>query len=83
MSRNRVPELCGSSNADSATRMLGPMVAAGPNGGGKTTFIRAVATLLWPDSGELRVAGFNAATEPRRVRQVRAWPASTRRSSRR
>jgi ABC-2 type transport system ATP-binding protein len=42
----------------------------GPNGAGKTTFISAVATLLRPDSGELRVAGFDAATEPRRVRQV-------------
>ena len=29
----------------------------GPNGAGKTTFISAVATLLKPDSGELRVAG--------------------------
>jgi ABC-2 type transport system ATP-binding protein len=42
----------------------------GPNGAGKTTFISAVATLLRADSGELRVAGFDAATEPRRVRQV-------------
>jgi daunorubicin resistance ABC transporter ATP-binding subunit len=42
----------------------------GPNGAGKTTFVSAVATLLRPDSGELRVAGFDTATEPRRVRQV-------------
>jgi daunorubicin resistance ABC transporter ATP-binding subunit len=42
----------------------------GPNGAGKTTFISAVATLLRPDAGELRVAGIDTASEPRRVRQV-------------
>jgi ABC-2 type transport system ATP-binding protein len=42
----------------------------GPNGAGKTTFISAVATLLRPDAGEVRVAGIDVASEPRRVRQV-------------
>jgi daunorubicin resistance ABC transporter ATP-binding subunit len=42
----------------------------GPNGAGKTTFVSAVATLLRPDAGELRVAGIDAATEPKRIRQV-------------
>jgi daunorubicin resistance ABC transporter ATP-binding subunit len=42
----------------------------GPNGAGKTTFVSAVATLLRPDSGGLRVAGIDAIAEPRRVRQV-------------
>jgi ABC-2 type transport system ATP-binding protein len=42
----------------------------GPNGAGKTTFVSAVATLLRPDSGELRVAGIDVATDPRRVRQI-------------
>jgi daunorubicin resistance ABC transporter ATP-binding subunit len=42
----------------------------GPNGAGKTTFVNAVATLLRPDAGELRVAGIDAIAEPRRVRQV-------------
>jgi ABC transporter len=42
----------------------------GPNGAGKTTFVSAVATLLRPDEGVLRVAGIDAASEPRRVRQV-------------
>src|SRR5215813_8988947 len=42
----------------------------GPNGAGKTTFISAVATLLRPDSGELRVAGVDALAEPRRVRRL-------------
>jgi daunorubicin resistance ABC transporter ATP-binding subunit len=42
----------------------------GPNGAGKTTFVSAVATLLAPDAGELRVAGIDVAAEPRRVRRI-------------
>src|SRR5262249_5876546 len=42
----------------------------GPNGAGKTTFVSAVATLLRPDSGEIRVAGIDVAAEPQRVREV-------------
>ena len=42
----------------------------GPNGAGKTTFISAVATLLRPDGGELRVAGIDVASEPQHVRQT-------------
>jgi ABC-2 type transport system ATP-binding protein len=42
----------------------------GPNGAGKTTFISAVATLLRPDGGEIRVAGIDVCAEPRRVREI-------------
>jgi ABC-2 type transport system ATP-binding protein len=42
----------------------------GPNGAGKTTFVRAVATLVSPDSGELRVAGIDVRRRPHEVRQV-------------
>jgi ABC-2 type transport system ATP-binding protein len=42
----------------------------GPNGAGKTTFVSAVATLLKPDAGDLRVAGIDVGTQPRRVREV-------------
>ena len=42
----------------------------GPNGAGKTTFISAVATLVRPTSGTLRVAGIDALADPKRVRQV-------------
>jgi ABC-2 type transport system ATP-binding protein len=42
----------------------------GPNGAGKTTFVSAVATLLRPDAGELRVAGIDVASEPARVRRI-------------
>ena len=42
----------------------------GPNGAGKTTFISAVATLVRPMSGTLRVAGIDALAHPEQVRQV-------------
>ncbi len=41
----------------------------GPNGAGKTTTLRILCTLLAPDTGEVSVAGFNALTDPRSVRQ--------------
>lgn len=42
----------------------------GPNGSGKTTFVRSLATLLEIDGGVLRVAGIDVTREPRAVRQV-------------
>jgi len=42
----------------------------GPNGAGKTTFVSALATLVEPDEGELRVGGIDVLAEPRRARQV-------------
>jgi ABC-2 type transport system ATP-binding protein len=42
----------------------------GPNGAGKTTFVSAVATLLRPDGGEIRVAGIDVCAEPHRVRKI-------------
>jgi daunorubicin resistance ABC transporter ATP-binding subunit len=42
----------------------------GPNGAGKTTFISAVATLLIPTSGSLRVAGIDVGADPKAVRRV-------------
>jgi ABC-2 type transport system ATP-binding protein len=40
----------------------------GPNGAGKTTVVRVLATLTRPDGGTARVAGYDVAREPRRVR---------------
>jgi sodium transport system ATP-binding protein len=40
----------------------------GANGAGKTTTLRMLATLLRPSNGHIRVAGFDAATEPEKVR---------------
>lgn len=41
----------------------------GPNGAGKTTMVRILATLIRPERGRARVAGFDIARERRRVRR--------------
>jgi ABC-2 type transport system ATP-binding protein len=41
----------------------------GPNGAGKTTMVRLLATLLRPDGGTARIAGFDIVRERREVRQ--------------
>lgn len=41
----------------------------GPNGSGKTTLFRILSTLMVPTAGRARIVGFDAATEPNRVRQ--------------
>jgi daunorubicin resistance ABC transporter ATP-binding subunit len=42
----------------------------GPNGSGKTTTVRMLATLLKPDGGSVRVNGFDVATDGQRVRRT-------------
>ena len=42
----------------------------GPNGAGKTTMVRILATLLKPDAGRARVAGFDVTEHPRAVRRL-------------
>ncbi|MBB5954036.1 ABC-2 type transport system ATP-binding protein [Saccharothrix tamanrassetensis] len=41
----------------------------GPNGAGKTTAVRVMATLLEPDGGTAKVAGFDVVKQPREVRR--------------
>jgi len=41
----------------------------GPNGAGKTTLLRMVATMLKPDSGTIKVAGFDTRRQSQQVRR--------------
>jgi ABC-2 type transport system ATP-binding protein len=41
----------------------------GPNGAGKTTMVRILSTLLRPDGGQARVAGFDVVRDRHRVRR--------------
>ncbi|WP_353815750.1 ABC transporter ATP-binding protein [Agromyces sp. SYSU T00266] len=45
----------------------------GPNGSGKTTLLLMLASLLRPDAGTIRVAGFDPVTDPAEVRARMGW----------
>lgn len=49
----------------------------GANGAGKTTLLLILATLLAPDAGEIRVAGYDLRTHPREARAVLGWMPDT------
>jgi ABC-2 type transport system ATP-binding protein len=42
----------------------------GPNGGGKSTLIRLIATLLLPDAGDIRVFGYDVVRQPMQVQRL-------------
>ena len=46
----------------------GVLALLGPNGAGKTTTVRILATLLHPDAGQARVAGYDIVRERSQVR---------------
>jgi ABC-2 type transport system ATP-binding protein len=60
-----VKALCGVDLYAPAGSVLGLL---GPNGAGKTTVVRILTTLLKPDHGSARVAGFDVVREPAQVR---------------
>ena len=61
-----VEALCGVDLRAETGTVLGLL---GPNGAGKTTAVRILTTLLRPDGGEARVAGFDVVRDAARVRQ--------------
>ncbi|MFD9575447.1 ATP-binding cassette domain-containing protein [Streptomyces sp. NPDC059982] len=42
----------------------------GPNGAGKTTLVRCLSTLIVPDAGTARVAGYDVVHQPRQLRRT-------------
>lgn len=52
-------------------QLAGPMLygVLGPNGGGKSTFFRILATMLKPNSGRARVAGLDVVAQAHEVRR--------------
>lgn len=42
----------------------------GPNGGGKSTLIRLLSTLLLPDSGEIAIFGYDVVRQPMQVQRL-------------
>ncbi|GAA0434792.1 ATP-binding cassette domain-containing protein [Streptomyces luteireticuli] len=42
----------------------------GPNGAGKTTLVRILSTLIRPDAGTARVAGYDVLAQPRQLRRT-------------
>jgi len=42
----------------------------GPNGGGKSTLIRLISTLMIPDRGKITVLGFDVVKQPMQVQQM-------------
>lgn len=49
----------------------------GPNGSGKTTLLLVLAGLLVPDSGEVRIGGFDPAADGRAARARTGWMPDT------
>lgn len=45
----------------------------GPNGAGKTTTLRALAGIITPNAGEIRIGGFDIAREPERAKRLLAF----------
>ncbi len=56
------------------------LVLLGPNGSGKTTTLKLIASMLLPDSGVVLVNGFDTYAEPARVRSSVGFAVATERS---
>lgn len=58
----------------SFTAPIGKVTALiGPNGSGKTTLMLMLASLLRPDTGSIRIAGYDPVAQPSSVRAAMGW----------
>src|SRR5262245_54517740 len=55
-------------NVDLGVEQGTVLALLGPNGAGKTTLIRILTTLLRPDAGRARVAGYDVVADSTRLR---------------
>src|SRR5690606_32497449 len=55
----------------------GVVALVGANGAGKSTFLRLVATLLAPDAGSIRIAGFDTVGDGDEVRRRLGYLSTT------
>ncbi len=68
-------------DAVSLTVMSGEiLVLLGPNGSGKTTFLKLISTMLLPDAGTVLVEGVDTLHEPARVRKKVGFAVASERS---
>jgi oleandomycin transport system ATP-binding protein len=66
----RFGETTALAGVDLAVRTGSVLGLLGPNGAGKTTAVRILATLLTPDGGQARVAGYDVVRAGHQVRQL-------------
>ena len=69
MRGERSPETIALRNLSFATAPGEVLVLLGPNGSGKTTTLKLISTMLLPDAGSVRVAGFDTRQQAREVRR--------------
>jgi ABC-2 type transport system ATP-binding protein len=66
--RKSFGDRCVLDGVDLAVRAGTVTALLGPNGAGKTTTVGILSTLLRPDAGTVRVAGYDVVTQPQSVR---------------
>src|SRR5882724_13194678 len=69
LGRERVGETVALKNLSFAASAGEVLVLLGPNGSGKTTALKLISTMLLPDSGSVRVGGFDTQHDARQVRR--------------
>jgi len=69
LGRERGGETIALKNLSFSVRAGEVVVFLGPNGSGKTTALKLVSTMLLPDEGSIRVAGFDTSRQSGKVRE--------------